>query len=142
MSSIYKISLLVLMTGFLFNNCNTYVWQPIEKKLEGTWKRSPQTNMYEEWKFEKGLFYRTLVEKTEPVTRVPFESCLDEKSHLFEVENKITSHYILIPDLDIWCGSEDNPKWLIVKLTKSEMYLTMVDDKGSKGSYQYGFIKE
>lgn len=147
-----KISCVVLLIGFLFNHCNTYIWQPVEKQLiDGTWIKSPQITDddgvitgYEEWTFTKdGLLYRVFVQLTSPVIRDTIVTCSPEKLdfHTYEVENKVTRHFILTPNIEYWCGTSDEPKWLIVKLTKSEMYLTSIDVNKTKGAFQFGFTK-
>ncbi len=145
-----KISCFVLLIGFLFNQCNTYIWQPVEKQLIDTWIKSPQTTDefgvitgYEEWTFtEDGLFYRVFVQLTSPVIRDTITTCSPERAnvHTYEVENKITRHFIVTENIDYWCGSDES-KWLVVKLTKSEMYLTSIDENKTRGSFQFGFTK-
>jgi len=161
-----KFILLIVPTFilFLFLGCNTYLWQPVDKLVVGTWVASPNPTIVgtqwgtEKWVIESGgcITVQIWDSSNVLVDSLEFKAGGAEDDELtpcieWSVESKFTKHYLRT---DRWFyGSQTDieespkdPKWLIVKINKEEMYLSAeLENKDGvriKGTYQKGFIRE
>jgi len=139
-----KISLmLMIFIGLSFLGCHTYVFQPVKKQIVGTWIKSPQdSTLHQEWTFtDDGKLF--IVDVQPGISaRDTARDCDSLTFVSWQVENKITKHYLYTDTYDAFCSLETPPRWLVIKVNKKELYLSSEENKKIKGSWQYGFVKQ
>ena len=147
---------LTLLLVLVFIGCNTYVWQPVNKLVLGTWVVSPDPDEFgntEKWKFEDGCLTISLyqgdvliqeLQFKDPDNPADFSTCIE-----YEIVSMVHKDYIETPrwfagnvaELNVNIG-----RWLVIKINKDELYLSSeiknVYGKVIKGDHQKGFVKE
>ena len=140
-------------------SCNTYVWTPVRKLIEGTWVRSPNPNadnLTEKWTFSEGCLTITEFDSTNSFVRVVlFVSSTTDASLTscikYNVENLVHKTYLhadqwFIGSSVLTAANSDIGKWLVVKISKKELYLSTEiansDGKIIRGDRQKGFVRE
>ena len=143
----FKLACFVCIVSSLFFSCHTYFFQPVKKQLEGTWIKSPlDAAKQEEWTFtDDGKLYIVNYDIDFPnTTRDTTYSCKDgTKDYIdWQIENKVTKHFLYTDEWPPFCSAETNAKWLIIKLNKSILYMSSQENVKTRGSWQQGFTKK
>ena len=135
---------LVFLVCLIFHQCTRAPICHAKKLIVGTWIKAPPTgNLQQEWIFTSDNdLYIVDVGLTQPALRDTLLSCVNITNVPYKVENDITKNWLHTETLSLFCSSKTNPKWLIYKITKSELYIMTVDDNKSKGAFQFGFVKD
>ena len=146
----------------LIFSCNTYVWQPVDQLIQGTWIASPNPKpdtdgqmVTEKWTFDQGCLDVAIWDQQGRLKRKEqYINCLDTGNAAatcvsYQVENRADKDYIHADNY--FCGTDpqitgnDPGKWIVVKVSKDELFLSAEVEKNGrtiKGSRQIGFVAE
>ncbi len=134
---------LLMLVSILGVACHTTVWQNVNKDIEGVWTRMPVEPGYnEKWNFSDGQLSIT-------VNDVPLVFLLSDSSTTtsipYTIVNRIDNHYLYFENVKAtnapWSLPQDIKRWLIVKLTKDQLFLSAESKTGQKGGTQREFFK-
>ncbi len=132
------IFILIFLSG-----CHTYFFQPVEKQIIGTWIKSPQAyGVVEEWTFDEDNTLRIREYTYGVLTDDKKDHAGDREYIEWKIQNKITKHHLYTDNyLPFTINADVQPKWLIIKVNKSELYLSSIEGK-TRGAWQWGFVKK
>lgn len=140
---IYLIALILPVIAI--QSCHTYVFDNVGEKIQGTWTMMPvEPGNNIQFVFTSDSVH--VFENEVPATLINTDG-KPLNAAGYTIEQNLTNHYLVIDPFKI----EDfglmssmlvrTEKWLVITLTKEELYLQSIGKEGLKGEYQLHFFR-